>query len=432
MIKNPLPSPLFSRRLLKGITSVLAVMTVCSHTPALVAGTTEAKDKVVVEKKAESRIKFSAFLEGGFTASTGNPKDNQLFGRLFDDRNAEPLLNQATVNIERALAPEPGKIDYGFKLQLSAGSDARFTDLIGEFDRTFNGRYTVAVVEAYGSFHLPVLTEGGLDIRLGQFATPLGIETIDPRNNFFYSHTYLFNFGPFQHLGGVLTLHVNKVLDIYAGVTRGVNIGLDDNNDVLSYLGGFALTLLDGKLVIAGSTSIGPENDAVFQGAIGNNGNSVDTNGDNRYYGNINVTFKPTDKWTFLTDSFYTVDTGFQAEYYGISQFAGYTLNKYVSVGVRGEVFRDDDGFYATQFAKDDDAVDFTRGSLKDLDPRTVGTGGGTTIIAATVGVNVKPIDHVLIRPELRYDKAIDGRQIFTDSTQSHQFTGGLDVLITF
>ena len=144
------------------------------------------------------------------------------------------------------------------------------------------------------------------------------------------------------------------------------------------------------------------------------------------------MTFKPTDKWTFLTDSFYVADTGFQAEYYGISQFAGYTLNKYVSVGVRGEIFRDDDGFYVTQFAKDDDAVDFTRGSLKNLDPRTVGTGGGTTIAAITVGVNVKPVDHVLIRPELRYDKALDGREIFTDSTQSHQFTGGLDVLITF
>ena len=46
--------------------------------------------------------------------------------------------------------------------------------------------------------------------------------------------------------------------------------------------------------------------------------------------------------------------------------------------------------------------------------------------------MNVKPIDHVLIRPELRYDKALDGRHVFTDSTQSHQFTGGIDVIITF
>ena len=49
-----------------------------------------------------------------------------------------------------------------------------------------------------------------------------------------------------------------------------------------------------------------------------------------------------------------------------------------------------------------------------------------------TLGVNVKPLDHVLIRPELRYDKALEGRHVYTDSSQSHQFTGGLDVIISF
>ncbi len=37
---------------------------------------------------------------------------------------------------------------------------------------------------------------------------------------------------------------------------------------------------------------------------------------------------------------------------------------------------------------------------------------------------------HLLIRPELRYDQAISGTGPFTDSTQHHQFTGGIDVVI--
>ncbi len=405
----------------------------CAQT-GFAGDSTDSKDtKAVIEKKAESRVKFSYLLDAGITAGTGAPKDNQLFGRLFDDRNGEPLVNQATFTVERALVPEPGKLDYGFKLQITGGTDARFLNPIGEFDRLSNGRYTFAVVEAYSNLHLPYLTAGGLDFRLGQFASPMSAETIYPPGNFFYSHSYLFNFGvPFQHVGALATLHATKSLDLYAGVVRGTNVGLDDNNDVLSFLGGFMLTLLDGKVVLAGNTSIGAENDAAFQGAIGNNGHRVDTNGDLRYYNNVNLTYKATDKLTFITDLVFTRDDGFQAECYGVAQYATFTLNKYVSLGIRGEVFRDEDGFFVTQFAANDDVVDLQRGDLSNIDPRTVGAGGGTTIGAVTVGVNLKPNDHVLIRPELRYDKALEGRLSYTDSTQSHQFTGGIDVIVTF
>ena len=61
------------------------------------------KAKAVVEKKAESRIKFSFFAEGGITGNFNDPNDHQNFGRVFDDRANEPLLNQATATLERAL-----------------------------------------------------------------------------------------------------------------------------------------------------------------------------------------------------------------------------------------------------------------------------------------------------------------------------------------
>ena len=427
-----LTSPFFSRPLSGAL--CLATGVACCASSLVAGEADDARDKkAVVEKKAAGRVKFSVLLDAGVTASTGAPRDNQLFGRLFDDRHGEPMLNQATFTAERVLAPEADRFDYGFKLQFTAGTDARYVDPIGEFDRLSNGRYTLAAVEAYGSLHLPFLTAGGVDLRLGQFASPMSAETIYPTGNFFYSHSYLFNFGvPFQHLGGLVTLHATKALDLYAGVVRGANVGLDDNNDVVSFLGGFALTLLDGKVVLAANTSIGAENDAVFENAVGNNGRRVHTNGDLRYYNNVNLTFKPTERLTFITDLVYTRDDGFQAECYGVAQYATFTLNKYVSVGVRGEVFRDDDGFFVTQFAADDDNVDLIRGSLGGVDPRTVGAGGGTTIGGVTLGVNVKPTDRVLVRPELRYDKALDGRHVFTDSTQSHQFTGGIDVIVTF
>ena len=414
---------------------ILSAVTL-GHAPTAFAGdeAADTKDKkAVIEKKAEPRVKFSFLLDSGISASTGQPKDNQLYGHVFTDRDGEPLLNQATVTVERVLVPEPGKFDYGFKFQATAGSDARFLNPLGEFDRLTNDRNTFAVVEAYGNFHAPVLTEGGLDLKLGQFASPEGAEVIYPSGNFFYSHSYTFNFGiPLQHLGAMLTLHANKYLDVYGGVVRGANIGLDDNNDVLSFIGGFVLTVLDGKLVVAANTSIGAENDAVFQGTLGFGGHRIDTNSDLRYYNEANVTYKATDKLTLTGDFTYTRDDGFETQCYGFAQYVTYTVNKFITAGVRGEIFRDSDGFFVAQFAENDDFVDLERGSLSNIDPRTVGAGGDATYAAVTVGVNVKPIDHVLIRPELRYDKELGGRHAYTDSTQSHQFTGAIDVLITF
>jgi hypothetical protein len=87
------------------------------------------------------------------------------------------------------------------------------------------------LVEAYLSLHFPIVSEGGLDLKLGKFVTLEGAETIDPHTDFFYSHTYIFNFGiPFNHTGALATFHATKWLDLMAGVTRGVNTSIDDNN----------------------------------------------------------------------------------------------------------------------------------------------------------------------------------------------------------
>ena len=425
-----------------GFTSVLVAVASLAHCPPLFAGdSSDDKDKkTVIEKKPDARVKFSYLLEAGVTASTGAPQDNQLYGRLFDDRNGEPMVNQATFTVERALAPEAGKFDYGFKFQATGGTDARFLNPTGEFENITHDRYTVAIVEAYGNLHFPILTSAGVDLKLGQFASPQSVETIYPTGNTFYSHSYIFNFGvPFQHLGGVATLHVNKYLDLYGGVVRGTNVGLlYDPNDEPSGIAGFTLTLLDGKIVLAGNTSVGPEDPRFFSevAVLKGNGsiNTIDTNSALRYYNNVNLTWKITDALTSLTDTAYLRDDGLHATAYGVSQTFTYGINKYLTAAVRGEIFRDNDNDFVLQFAANDDYVNSERGLLTNIDPRTVSAPGtaGTTYSAVTVGVQVKPLDHLLIRPELRYDQAINGSKAFTDSTQSHQFTGGIDVIVTF
>ncbi|MEP6604235.1 MAG: outer membrane beta-barrel protein, partial [Spartobacteria bacterium] len=313
------------------------------------AGIAAAGEPQIAPAAPEPRFKISGWIESGITFNPDGPRDNQNFGRLFDDRANEPLLNQLVINFERALAPKAGEFDWGFKAQFLYGSDARFIHSLGLFDRTAHEILQPDLVEAYLNLHFPIVTEGGVDLKLGKFVTLEGAETIDPRANPFYSHTYIFNFGiPFNHTGVLATWHATSQVDISAGLTRGVNTSIEDNNDRPAFHGAVGLNFLDGKLVALTSTHIGPE-----------------TPGDNRhtrYLNDITITAKPTKNFTAITDLNYIYDKAADATGYGIAQYFIYAINDVCSVGLRGEIWRDADGFYVASFAENDDAVDFLRG----------------------------------------------------------------------
>jgi hypothetical protein len=43
-----------------------------------------------------------------------------------------------------------------------------------------------------------------------------------------------------------------------------------------------------------------------------------------------------------------------------------------------------------------------------------------------------KPAASLAIRPELRFDRALNGTHPFNDSSERNQFTAGIDVIIGF
>jgi hypothetical protein len=368
------------------------------------------------------RFKISGWIDSGITFNPAGPQDNQNFGRLFDDRANEPTLNQLVLNFERALAPQPGEFDWGFKLQFLYGTDARFIHSLGLFDHTAATSIVQPdLVEAYLNLHFPI-SEGGLDLKLGKFVTLEGAETIDPRTNFFYSHTYIFNFGiPFNHTGALATFHATKWLDLMAGVTRGVNTSIDDNNNALAFHGGIGLNFYDGKVVVSASTHIGPE--------------TPHNNHDLRYLSDITTTWKITDMLTSITDLNYALDEVSNAQAYGIAQYFTYAINSWLTAGIRGEIFWDDDGFYVVSSANTHDPMRALEGE-PTIDPRTVG-GGKTTYGAITAGVNIKPpmpkpLAGLAIRPEIRYDCSLNDTRAFNNSSDRDQFTAGIDFIVTF
>ena len=144
---------------------------------------------------------------------------------------------------------------------------------------------------------------------------------------------------------------------------------------------------------------------------------------------------KITDKFTSLTDLNYALDEVAGAQAFGIAQYFTYAINSWLTAGIRGEVFWDDDGFYVVSFANTHDPVRALEG-LPTIDPRTVG-GGKTTYGAITAGVNIKPpmpkpLAGLAIRPELRYDRSLNDTRPFNQSSDRDQFTLGIDFLLTF
>lgn len=381
-------------------------------------------------------VKFSGYVEGGGLANPGRDKDpnNLNWGHLFTDKNDTVQLNQLSLTLERPIDSKKS-YDAGFKFQGMYGSDARYTHFLGELDRVTSDKEQFDIVEAFLQFHTPWLTEGGTDIKVGQYVTLEGAEVIDPRGNFFYSHTYIFNFGiPFKHTGVLATTHVNSMLDVYYGVDTGVNTTFGDrgdNNDAVAFHGGIGLNLMNGDLTVLATTHIGPEN-------ANGNANSPPTpvtgaNTELRYLNDITAIWKASKQLTFTVDLNYIRDDLVDVDGYGAAGYLTYAINDNLSFGLRGEVWRDANGFFVGAFPGNRDFVNAELGRPNtsiSLFPQ------GTTYAAITAGFNIKPtidkrFEGLAIRPEVRWDHSSDTKP-FNGGTDKDQFTVGADVVVPF
>ena len=387
-------------------------------------------------------LKFGLQFQGGIIANGTRPTTGSggNFGQLFTDRANDFQLNQVLATIARPLDPKATGYDFGFKLQGLFGTDARYTRWVN-FGRGTSGRYQGDITEANLLVHTPWVTEGGLDFKLGMFSTPMGLETIDPFTNPFYSHSYIFNFGlPLKHTGALATLHLTDVVDLYVGVTTGANTTLGpysgDNNSSYSFMGGIGLNLLGGDLTILGLTHIGPEN----PGRPGGTASVANANKYNRYFVDVLTTWKATEKLTLIAELNYVHDdlpvVGPSA--YGAAIYAGYELTDMVTLNARAEVFHDTKNFFVAAFPGANDFNNAQSGFATG--PLVSGPAGqSTTYGAITIGATIKPPIEMLklpgalmIRPVIRYDTSLNGRKPFNGGRDTGAFTFGTDFVLTF
>src|SRR5204862_494505 len=63
----------------------------------------DAEKNFVKQEEAKSRLAIYGWVETGFTGNVDGPRDNQNFGRVFDDRSNEFVMNQAVITADLAL-----------------------------------------------------------------------------------------------------------------------------------------------------------------------------------------------------------------------------------------------------------------------------------------------------------------------------------------
>ncbi len=381
-------------------------------------------------KEWASGITFGVQVEGGITVNPQDPNIHRNFGSLTTDNANRPVLNQALFTVARAVDPKATSVDVGFKLQAMYGSDSRIYQTLGVFDQLIHDRNQIALIEANVSARIPQLFANGMDIKAGLYPTPLGLEVIDPKPNPFYSHSYIFNYGlPFKHTGVLTTSHVSDLLDVYLGIDTGTNTwlayGAGDNNNRPGGIAGFGLNFLDGRLTVLALTHIGPE-DSKRNTPFGNDAL--------RYFNDVAVTYKATDKLTLSTEINYVREEGFRAEAYGIAGYAAYTLSDTLTLNGRAEVFRDNSNFFVSNPVGDRDFINLQRGVFS----RFYTASKPTTYSEFTLGVTYKPswvppaLSTALIRPEIRYDRALNNSKPYGDGNDRGAVTLAADFVLGF
>ena len=401
-------------------------------------------------------IHLSAQIQGGITANPAAPQLNT--GHSFTDRANQPMLNQVLLGAEKKLDPKATGFDWGFKISAMYGSDARYTHYLGLLDQAVpkSERNQLDIVEASASLHIPTqLFEGGVDVKAGLYATPLGAELIDPATNAFYSHSYIFNYGlPFKHTGAFATFHATGTLDLYAGFDTGTNTTFGangDNNRSLGGLFGFGLNLMDGNLTVLALTHFGPENASRFTSSLPT---PMNANAYNRYYNDIVVVWKVNDKLTLTGEANWARDdfgargaaggAPAPANAFGVAGYVSYALSDTITLNARAEVFRDDNGFFVGLAPGTYDPVYGQKGN--------VALSTGVAVPAATYGSLTlgltykpevpKPITGLMIRPEIRVDRSLGGNAVFNRASDNSRrgyifkdataITIGADVVLTF
>ena len=356
------------------------------------------------------------WLDGGTIINPSQPA-SRYNGPYNAVDSTDPMFNQAYLVMELK-RPEYSDFGIGGRIDFLYGNDFFLAQSVG-FETNRDGSPKWNDGQDYG-FAIPqgYLEVGGdeLSVQVGHFYTVVGYEGVQSAYNFFYSHAYSYQFaGPFTQWGGLVTWKPDSSnWEVQAGPVNGWNT-LDSIDNEVNFLGRVKYTgenrdwwtsfaIISGNQTnnVAGLPGITPEtaNRTRYSFLI-----------DKKFGDSLEYVFH---QWLGLQQN--GTASGSTANWYGIDQYAFYTLNKQWKVGGRVEWFRDEEG---------------TRVGLNRRgNPNKPPLPGN--YVSLTAGPNYSPSPNLVIRPELRYDIYQGSARPFDDGKKAQQFMLGIDVIVKF
>jgi Putative beta-barrel porin-2, OmpL-like. bbp2 len=345
-------------------------------------------------------IRAFGWVEGGYSgASTGSgllsvePRQNR-FGNEF-------LLNQIGLAIQKPLRQD--QFDIGFNVRYFAGADAALGQPKGGIGFPVgNSHFGQDFRDLYLSAHLPIITDGGVDFKIGRMNTIIGYNGFLAPYRPFYSSDYQFFYSQDGAFTGFLTnLHVNNRLDIWNGMTLGANTFFTlRSHDSICYIGQVNYWLTDEKKTrLTASIYAGPN--AIF--AAPKLAGTYDTVLELRVQQDWSARLTQVVQSNMGWDANTPVGTG---SWYGLYTIGIYHLTSQIDLNGRAEWFDD------------------VRGTR---------TGVDTYFAEVTLGLNWHPLKCLEFRPEIRGDFA--GAPAFGVGgahTARDQLTGGISALVKF
>ena len=189
----------------------------------------------------DARIRVYGHVEGSYTYNLDKPFRDVNAGRVFDIENESPLLNQLSLNVQRHVVISGREFDVGGRVEFMFGTDARFIHANGLLDFHDNDspaapprpRRSSTSRKPTPTWPSPSATACG-----SGRASSATSSTIDPNASVFYSHSYTFGAAlPFTLTGIYGTYQFNDQLTVDAGISRGWDQALEDNNGAIDFFG---------------------------------------------------------------------------------------------------------------------------------------------------------------------------------------------------
>ncbi len=326
----------------------------------------------------DGEITFGGWIQMGYHSGLTPRSTARGDAGSFNNQPHRLNLHQGWLYAEKVADGSEG-LDWGFRIDTMYGIDAGDTQSFGNPVGSWDNGGSFSRGADYG-FAIPQLyaeiAKGDWSIKAGHFYTLVGYEVVTAPDNFFYSHALtMFNTEPFTHTGVLATYAASDDTTLYGGWTAGWDSGFDSLNGGSSFLGGF-------------STAVSENATFTYIATAGNFG--ARSNGANGYSHSLLLDTAITDdlNWILQSDLLRVDATG--EDQLGVNTYLIKSISDKIGVGTRAEWWKNN----------------------------------GVSQYAVTYGLNIRPLENLIIRPELRHD--------WDDPNVGSESTFGIDAILTF